>query len=137
MRGRAGDDLDGAVILEAAECAEDVAVVAFAEVVEPFAEELAPSVGRRGALVLALPGEDLGVVARGLDPRLEPTFEFVLERLAGELLGEDRRDAERDPRAQPPFEEALDPADQREVRSPRRPRSTTRSRAASGHGQRT
>src|SRR5690606_2147149 len=120
VRRGAGDDLDRALVLESAECTDDVPVVAFAEVMEPLREDDRPVAGDVAAVGAPFPSEDLRVVASGLDPLLEPAFEFVLERFTRELLAEDRGDAERDPGPEPFLEEPLDPADQGEVAFRRR-----------------
>jgi hypothetical protein len=61
--------------------------------------------GDVGAVQAPLPGKDLGVVAGGVDAGLEPAVELVLESLTGELLHEDRGDAESDAGAEPALEE--------------------------------
>jgi len=113
--GGAGDDLDGSDVLEAAERADQVAAVAITEVAESFAEHGLPVPGDAGPVMVAFPRKDLGVVAGRLDFRLEPGVEFVEKRLAGELLGEDRRDADGDAESEPLVENRLDAADQGEV----------------------
>src|SRR4029077_1556079 len=90
MRGRAGENFDGADVIEVAEATDDVAAEVV-EVAQHLFEECLPVLCNISQVSVADGGELLLVLTGGGDLALNVLGEFVLEDGMGQLLQQDRR----------------------------------------------